>query len=127
VTDNDTRAIMAVLGRYAHHLDAAQFDEVARLWTEDGVLYVFGREIVGFDALREFFAGAVTGKHLGGVPIIELDGDTAHVQSDFAFWRGSDLALFSAGHYVDRFVRVAGEWRFASRRIVIEQRLRSRD
>jgi 3-phenylpropionate/cinnamic acid dioxygenase small subunit len=125
VTDTDTRAIMALLGHYAHHLDAAQFDEVAKLWTDDGQLLVFGRTIVGFDALREFFAGAVTGKHLGGVPIIDLDGDTARVQSDFAFWRGTDLALFSAGHYVDRVVRSGDGWRFASREIVIELRRRS--
>ena len=127
MTDTDTRAIMALLGRYAHYLDTAQFDEVARLWTDDGTLLVFGRTIVGFDALREFFAGAVTGKHLGGVPIIDLDGDTARVQSDFAFWRGSDLVLFSAGYYIDNVARTEDGWRFASREIVIEHRRRSHE
>jgi hypothetical protein len=127
MTDGDTRAIMALLGQYAHQLDMGQFDAVARLWTDDGRLLVFGRTIVGFDELRDFFAGAVTGKHLGGVPIIDLHGDTARVQSDFAFWRGTDLALFSAGHYVDDVVRANDGWRFATREIVIEHRRRSRD
>jgi ketosteroid isomerase-like protein len=125
MSDGDTREIMALLGRYAHYLDTGQLNEVARLWTDDGTLLVFGRTIVGFDALREFFAGAVTGKHLGGVPIIELREDTARVQSDFAFWRGTDLALFSAGRYIDSVVRADDCWRFASREIVIEHRRRS--
>jgi hypothetical protein len=46
------------------------------------------------------------------------------VQSDFAFWRGTDLALFSAGHYRDEMVRTLDGWRIASREIVIEHRRR---
>jgi 3-phenylpropionate/cinnamic acid dioxygenase small subunit len=122
--DADTRAVMTLLARYAHLLDAGDFAGTAGLWTSDGTLDVFGRTIRGHDALRDFFAGAVTGKHFGGVPAIDLDTDRARVESDYVFFRGDDLSLFSAGRYIDDLVRTDDGWRLSHRTIVIEHRAR---
>jgi ketosteroid isomerase-like protein len=51
-------------------------------------------------------------------PIIEVDGNRAHVTSKYLFWTKAPdnrPTPLLAGRYVDEFVRVNGEWKIAKR------------
>jgi len=56
--------------------------------------------------------------HLLTNPLIEIDGDTAHVTSKYLFWTktaDNRPQPLLAGRYVDDFVRVNGEWKIKRR------------
>jgi hypothetical protein len=53
------------------------------------------------------------------IPVIEIDGDSAKVAVDHAFFRYPDLVLFGVGVYQDDLVKVDGEWKVARREIVV--------
>ena len=116
---NDLRAILALLALNAKHYNSGQWSEYGSLFTEDGVLHVFGRDYVGRDAIARFSARRDRGKHMMSTPIIEIDGDSATVSVDHVFFRYPDLVLFGAGTYEDDLVKVNGEWKFARREIVV--------
>ena len=120
----DLRQILSLHREYGATLDVEDFAAHEKLWTEDAVLDVFGKEHVGPAAIREFMKGAFTGKHITGVPTIEIEGSRATALSDFVFFRDTDLALFTAGVYADELVRQGGRWLLVRRKIEIQFRKR---
>ena len=58
------------------------------------------------------------GRHVYADPIITVDEDTAHVDSDWV-WFNPDLVPTRAGRYSDDLRRVDGRWVFTVRRISI--------
>lgn len=60
--------------------------------------------------------------HMVSNTVIDLDGDTAHVESYYLFVgdNRSGPPTLSYGRYVDRFERRAGDWRIAHRVCIIE-------
>jgi hypothetical protein len=59
--------------------------------------------------------------------LIELDGDSARVESYFIVWNpevdaetGSLKAVMSRGRYLDRFEKRNGEWKIVRRRVIID-------
>ena len=119
---SDEQAVVNTIVDYADLLDAGDLEATAALWTADGVLAVFGEEYVGPTAIRDFFSGAITGKHINGPPSIAIDGDRARARTAYAFWRSEDGSLFSLGRYDDQLVRTRDGWRFERREIEIELR-----
>ena len=115
----DLRAILALLARIAMHNDLAEWDEYGARFTDDAVMHVFGRDYVGREAVVAFTARRHLGKHMLSTPVIEIDGDTAKVLVDHAFFRYPDLVLFGVGVYKDDLTKVDGEWKIARREIVV--------
>lgn len=118
----DLRQILALLADYGRTIDEERWEEHVTLYTEDCHLIVFGSDHAGRDAISRFLKAAPRGKHLSGIPNIRFDGDRAHAHSDYLFFR-DNLQLFNAGTYEDEFVREAGGWRIATRKI--ESKLRA--
>lgn len=124
-TETETlRQILSLQRAYGATLDEEDFAAHEELWTDDAVLEVFGKEHVGPGAIRGFMEKAFTGKHIAGVPSVEIDGSRATAASDFVFFRDTDLALFTAGVYTDEFLEQGSQWRFARRKIEIQFRKR---
>ena len=125
----DEREITRTLYRYAHaqyNGDRAMFLDC---FTPDAVIVRtrHGREVVGADAIAEFF-DAITHlpeachKHVVIEPLIEIEGDEAVVSSDFLYVQDRDGPMISHfGHYADVLVRGRdGRWRFRRRELQTE-------
>jgi hypothetical protein len=68
---------------------------------------------------RRYDDGTPHTAHVITNPIVEIDGDRAEVRSRFTVLQhkpeGGTLEPIISGGYHDRFERVGGRWRFASR------------
>jgi hypothetical protein len=116
---DDLRGILALLAANAMHNDLAEWDAYGALFTDDAVLHCFGRDYVGREEVVAFTARRHMGKHMLSTPLIEIDGDTAKVSVDHAFYRYPDLALFGVGVYKDDLLKVDGQWKFARREVIV--------
>jgi uncharacterized protein (TIGR02246 family) len=125
---HDELAIHRVLARYCHTIDDGAFDEFALLWTDDAEFVLRGTVTRGRDAIRNTIEAMQPperrGRHLTMNPVVDVDGDAAHVVSDFLFF-GRDpgapaegtAALQYLGRYLDDFVRTDAGWQFGRREI----------
>jgi uncharacterized protein (TIGR02246 family) len=122
----DRQAIEQLLaGDYPHALDTRDFDAYAALFTEDGELSLQGNTSKGRAAIKAFVS-ALPAEPRVIHPITNLsytvDGDTA---TGGAYWQDVGLVngapgVLIAGRYEDTLRKVGGEWRIATRNIVIE-------
>lgn len=111
----DLEAIRDLLARYCLHLDKDEHEDWVALFTPDATYQVYGRSFEGHQGLLRMATGAPGGLHLGGPPVIELDGDTARTSQNLLFVdRGNGQSRGAV--YDDVLVRTAEGWRFASRR-----------
>lgn len=122
MTSDDSEAIRTLLNRYYHCVDTANTEEWLSLYTDDGSLDIGVGEppIVGKVALRAHGSSRRPGVgiHIAINPIINVDGDTASIDSHVVVIGGAeDPHIVLAGRYEDRLRLVEGEWRFVSRRL----------
>ena len=113
--------------RYCRLLDSKDWLALAELLTEDmefdlsdgnpDIAPIVGRDNV-LAAVQASVAGAKT-VHQVHAPEIELGGDDAQVvwavQERVVWDNGTSLTAY--GHYHDRWVRVAGQWKIAALRL----------
>lgn len=118
---DDESAIRRLLADYCHLLDDGRFDEWIALFDEDVVFVVMGNRLRGRDDVRSFIEPAqqedARGQHMLGEPVIEVDGDTARVATDYVFVSRANTIL-STGRYLDVMRRAQDRWCFVSREIV---------
>ena len=118
---DDESAIRRLLADYCHLLDDGRFDEWIVLFDEDVVFIVMGNRLRGRDEVRSFIEPTQQeddrGRHILSEPVIEVDGDTALVATDYVFVSRANTIL-STGRYLDTMRRTPGRWGFASREIV---------
>ena len=118
---NDESAIRRLLADYCHLLDDGRFDEWIALFDEDVVFVVMGNRLRGRDDVRSFIEPTQQeddrGQHMLSEPVIEVDGDTAWVATDYVFVSRANTIL-SSGRYLDVMRRAPDRWCFASREIV---------
>ena len=126
----DERAIERTLYRYAHAQYDGDRDKFLDCFTDDAVIERTRHErvVVGRDAIAAFFDAnthkpVAYHKHAVIEPLIEIDGDTATVSSDFLYvqnrYGGPMISHF--GHYADELVRCPdGAWRFRRRAVQTE-------
>jgi 3-phenylpropionate/cinnamic acid dioxygenase small subunit len=127
----DHVAVTNLLFRYAELVDLGDFDGVGQLLA-DAVITVEGVPgeqrgagmIAGVMATwtRRYADGTPRTSHVLSNPIVEVDdaGTTATVRSKYTVFQQTDeLALqpVIAGRYHDRFEKVDGTWRFATRHL----------
>lgn len=112
---------------YCRTLDTRDWNSLAALMTPDVEFGMCDGDsdpdmTVGRDETLALLRSLVTGAktvHQVHTPEIDLDGDTARV-----IWAVQDRAVFDSGisvtgygHYTERWVRQAGEWKLASSRL----------
>jgi len=119
-------AIREVLATYCFHLDAGDFEAMAALFTKDGTWHTdFGQGtghagiVEHARSLRTGDAPRPRGVHLTSNIVIELNGDTARVRSNWIVAQNTDTVpqVSSAGGYADDMVKQNGRWLFRYRKI----------
>jgi 3-phenylpropionate/cinnamic acid dioxygenase small subunit len=128
VSIGDRSAIEQLVIEYAYLLDHQRWYEVADLCTDDAVLFIRGREIVGQLGLAEWAARRaerpnrhtqhqMTLLRLEGISADEVHGSAALVLH-IAKTGGGGTYVDLIGEYRDEYVRVGGDWKFRRRRLV---------
>jgi uncharacterized protein (TIGR02246 family) len=114
--------VQAAIGAYAQALDAGRTDDIAELFTPDGVAEIAGvATFEGRDAIREGYAGFAPTQpqlHLTANTVVTSVGeDEATAVSNLAFFqRGeSGWAVQVVGRYDDTLHRHDGAWKFRRR------------
>ena len=118
---SDHDEIMNALGRYARGVDERDFASVAALFTSDADIdySVGGGAVLKAGELAAWLGRAMTifrmTQHHLGLPVIDVDGDTATCVSYLAVvMEHEDVPVMRVfGRYRDRLVRGDdGRWRF---------------
>lgn len=124
--NTEKNAIREVLATYCFRLDAGDMDGMAALFTPDGVWETdFGKGTgrTGIAdhgrSLRAHGTARPRAVHLCTNIVIDLQGDTANVLSNWTTVQNSDTGpkIGSAGGYIDRMAKVGGTWMFVHRKI----------
>jgi ketosteroid isomerase-like protein len=135
-TQLDRIAIRDLFDAYAHCADRRDASGQAALFTDDTRFTVFmdgaGSEptyaLHGRDALMPIFEDLrryeVT-THFNGQSRVSLDGDTATGESytlAHHIWteNGTRKLMIASLRYLDEYRKAAGEWRFASRELILD-------
>jgi nitroreductase len=115
----EAQEILNVMSRYCRAVDDREFDLFAELLAED-VRFEMGDITESRAELLEYIQTNLwpAGRHVYANPIITVDGDTAHVDSDWV-WFNPDLVPTRSGRYSDDLRRIDGRWVFTVRRISI--------
>jgi uncharacterized protein (TIGR02246 family) len=121
---SDRDEIHELLARYCFALDDGRFEDMAALFTEDGVwetAFGTGTGRAGIVAQARSIATANPPRrvHQTTNVVIDLDGGSAAVRSNWMmfFNTPSGPAIASGGAYEDRLAKVDGRWLFKHRRI----------
>lgn len=127
MSDGDKNAIRELLAVYCFHLDDGKLEEMAALFTPDGVwdtAFGKGEGRAGIIAQAQSIAAHSTGPrprraHLTTNIVIDLQGDRAAVQSNWTVIQNttSGPAISSGGAYRDQVVKQDGRWFFKYRKI----------
>jgi uncharacterized protein (TIGR02246 family) len=122
MTDDEDR-IRRTLAEYSHRVDDGRFDQLEELFTEDARFLVLGSVHQGRAAIRSYLESVQgdgsRGKHVTTNSIVDVDGDTASVVTDYLLVRptSSGVGIVAAGRYHDELARQPDRWRFTSRTI----------
>lgn len=125
-------AVRDLVARYNANADSGRFDEVIELFAPDAVMEIPGVRHEGRDAIATMFRSvrervvdsAPEGvrphlRHFTATLQIDVD-DAEHAHSRCYFAVLMPHGLDHWGRYVDDFVRIDGQWRFARRRVDTE-------
>jgi len=121
---SDKDEIRELLARYCFALDADGFEEMAALFTPDGVWQTAFGTGTGRAGIAAQARSIATGPrprrvHLTTNIVIDLDGDTATARSNWALVQNTPdgPAIGSGGSYSDRLTKLDGRWLFKHRTI----------
>lgn len=124
----DRLGIEEVLARYCRGIDRCDAQELARVFTEDAMID-FGD---GPKPRDETIAGLMEGlgamrltHHNIGNCICEIEGDQARAETYCVAYHilpseEGEVELVVGGRYLDRLVRIGGEWRIAERLYIMD-------
>lgn len=118
----DRAEIAQLRAHYCHVLDDRNWEELARLFTEDGEFQGLAHA-VGRAEILHFFSQTVANIaegfwHFCTNPTVHIDGDQATGRISMQYLSLKDgQSYVSAGHYDDTLQRVDGEWKFKKRQI----------
>ncbi len=125
---DDRLAIEQLVTEYAWLLDHRRWDDVAKLFADDAVLFIRGREIVGKEGLAEwaeYRAQKKSRRTQHQMTLLRLDQvepdlitGTAALVLHVAKTGGSGTYVDLVGEYEDEYTRTPEGWRFRRRRLV---------
>jgi SnoaL-like domain len=115
----DTEQILNVMSRYSRAIDDRQFGEFHELLAED-VRFEMGDVTESRTELLKYIQANLwpAGRHIYANPIVSVEGDSAHLESDW-IWLDPNFAIARSGRYSDDLRRFDGRWVFTVRRISI--------
>jgi hypothetical protein len=120
----DKDAIRELLAVYCFHLDNDEFEQMAALFTPDGVwetAFGTGSGRAGIVAQARSIATGERPRRVHQTTniVVELDGETATARSNWLLFQNSKAGpvIGSGGAYADRLVKQGGRWFFKHRRI----------
>lgn len=126
----DREKIRSVLMRYVRGIDRRDADLLRTVyWPEaidDHTIYSGGVE--GFiEFFFDHYKNHTIYMHNIGSIIIEVEGDTAKVESLYTYFHrrpenGNYVDLVSAGRYIDKMEKRRNEWRIAERTVTLDWR-----
>ncbi len=126
---SDKDEIRELLARYCFALDEERFEDMAALFTLDGVwetAFGTGNGHAGIVAQARSISQPNRPRrvHLTTNIVIDLNGDQASVRSNWLLFqngepRNGDMGpeIGSGGGYYDQVVKIGGQWLFRHRRI----------
>ncbi len=128
------REIRRVLLRYCRGVDRGDVEMVRECY-HPGSVDVHGRYSGAGPAFADYAVGVLSERYAAtthniGEPLIELDGDSAHVDTYVVAYHLSVEPIDQAhlyvfgGRYVDRFSQRAGRWRIDARVVVRDWTIR---
>ena len=115
--------IRELTARYCHAVVDGDADTIVGLFCEDGVFRTHTLAPAGRDALRDFYSGGVGGRtHKPFIQnhVIELEDEThatGRCSVEIRVMQDGE-PYTQAGHYLDRYRKEGGRWRFAERHYV---------
>jgi hypothetical protein len=124
----DRLAIQDLIGRYAVVLDRGDFDALDDLFTADAQIdfSTFNGPVGDLREIKAFLANSLPffarTQHMMGLPLIDLDGDTAHARTScnnpmISTKPDGTTSVWLIGlWYDDDLIRTAGGWRFTARK-----------
>src|SRR3954463_14541978 len=118
----DSEQILNVMSRYCRAVDDRDFDQFTELLADD-VRFEMGDVTESRAQLLDYMQENLwpPGRHLYMNPSVTVDGDSAHVDSDWV-WLDPSFGVGGIGRYSDDFRRVDGRWIIAVRRISMAER-----
>jgi hypothetical protein len=111
----DELAIRNLLAQYCLCLDLDDVDGWVALFTADAEYHVYGRAFRGHAGLRKMMSAAPGGLHLGGPPVVTLNGDRATTLQNLLFFERTTGEM-RRSVYDDDLVRTPDGWRIQRRR-----------
>ncbi|WP_280253252.1 nuclear transport factor 2 family protein [Nocardia abscessus] len=117
---DDLLEIQQVLARYAVTITKGDIDGLLAVFTPDGTYTAFG-DTYTLDLFPELVAAAPKGLFLTGIPVLDIDGDTATGTQPLCFVEHSthDMRI---GYYTDSLVRTTDGWRLKTRKMTFIRR-----
>ncbi|MGW6421579.1 nuclear transport factor 2 family protein [Nocardia sp. NPDC055053] len=117
---DDLLEIQQVLARYAVTITQGDIDRLLAVFTPDGTYSAFG-DTYTLDLFPDLVAAAPKGLFLTGIPVLEIDGDSATGTQPLCFVDHSthDMRI---GYYTDTLVRTDDGWRLRTRRMTFIRR-----
>ena len=117
---DDLLEIQQVLARYAVTITRGDIEGLLAVFTPDGSYSAFG-DTYSLDLFPELVAAAPKGLFLTGLPVLDIDGDTAAGTQPLCF---VDHATHNMriGYYTDALVRTDDGWRIKTRRMTFIRR-----
>lgn len=122
--------IMDVLHRYCRAVDRGDVEELRAVYHPGATEHHGGFTGVSEDfaeyIVEKMDAAVLLGQHHITNAIIELDGDTARVESYFLAIQpytdaeGENLLGFIGGRYLDHFAERDGRWAIAARTVIMD-------
>ena len=114
--------IRRTLASYCQLFDSKKWDELARIFAEDASLTSRRGTFKGREAVIHDLQHAMTDDYSGTLftsnSVIEVDGDTACVVSDFLGVEGKKIV--AVGTYKDTLQRSGSTWRFTGKEIILK-------
>ena len=122
---NDRDALRALVDAYAHHVDRGDYESVAALFAEDGVLLAQGSELRGHAAITKALRAGLeqydVTTHFLGQQTVDINGDAATGETYCrADQRNAELHRTLAIRYLDRYVRDNDTWLIAERDVHVD-------
>jgi ketosteroid isomerase-like protein len=124
----DKLAIIELMHNYILSIDSHDNDQFANNFTEDGVYdspwgVAEGKTAITGNIAYWHSSGITAGKrhYIGAVRILELDGDTAKVESNYWIAEAATTpGIVATGHYTDTVRKESGAWKIAHRKQVVD-------
>ncbi len=115
----EEQAIRQLVARYADAVGRRDAKAWGETWTDDGVWELMGQRKEGREQVVKLWSAIMSGfemvVQIPGSALIEVDGDRATGRWYMIEYIAGP-AMLNMGHYLDRYQKVRGEWRFAHRR-----------